>query len=51
MRLRKYWVNTVVVALLCRCVVLHAAEDSATRLLRQPTVSKDHLAFVYAGDI
>jgi tricorn protease len=28
-----------------------AANDPPTRLLRQPTVSKDHLAFVYAGDI
>jgi tricorn protease len=51
MRLREYWVKTVVVALLCRCVVLHAAEESPTRLLRQPAVSKNHLAFVYAGDI
>jgi tricorn protease len=41
----------VVVALLCRCVALDAAEEPATRLLRQPAVSKDHLAFVYAGDI
>ena len=51
MRLREYWVKTVVVALLCRCVVLHAAEEPATRLLRQPAISQDHLAFVYAGDI
>src|SRR3984957_20479842 len=51
MHLREYWVMTVVVALLCRCVVLHAAEEPATRLLRQPAISKDHLAFVYAGDI
>ena len=28
-----------------------AADDSGTRLLRQPAVSKDHLAFVYGGDI
>jgi tricorn protease len=28
-----------------------AAEDAGTRLLRQPAVSKDHLAFVYGGDI
>src|SRR6202012_318137 len=26
-------------------------EDPQTRLLRQPAVSKDHLAFVYGGDI
>jgi tricorn protease len=36
---------------LCRCVGAHAADDSETRLLREPTVSRDHLAFVYAGDI
>jgi len=28
-----------------------AADDAGTRLLRQPAVSKDHLAFVYGGDI
>ena len=27
------------------------ADDLGTRLLRQPAVSKDHLAFVYGGDI
>jgi tricorn protease len=37
--------------LACRCLTLQAAEDSPTRLLRQPAVSKDHLAFVYGGDI
>jgi tricorn protease-like protein len=51
MRLREFWLKTVVVAFLCRCVVLHAAEDAPTRLLRQPAVSKDHLAFVYGGNI
>ena len=40
------------VALLSPCFALHvAAEDSPTKLLRQPTVSKDHLAFVYGGEI
>ncbi|MGA2343690.1 MAG: peptidase S41, partial [Steroidobacteraceae bacterium] len=39
------------IALVCRCLALHAAEDTQTRLLRQPAVSKDHLAFVYGGDI
>src|SRR6202167_2036321 len=29
----------------------NAADDSETRLLRQPAVSKEHLAFVYGGDI
>jgi tricorn protease len=28
-----------------------AADDAGTRLLRQPAASKDHLAFVYGGDI
>ncbi|HTD02589.1 hypothetical protein, partial [Undibacterium sp.] len=28
-----------------------AAENAQTMLLRQPAVSRDHLAFVYAGDI
>ena len=28
-----------------------SAADTETRLLRQPAVSKDHLAFVYGGDI
>ncbi|MGQ5523971.1 S41 family peptidase [Chitinimonas sp. PSY-7] len=28
-----------------------AADNETTRLLRQPSVSHDHLAFVYAGDI
>jgi len=28
-----------------------AVDDAGTRLLRQPALSNDHLAFVYAGDI
>ena len=52
MRLREYWVKMAAAALLYHpCLTVHAADDSATRLLRQPAVSKDHLAFVYAGDI
>jgi tricorn protease len=39
------------VVLACRCLAPHAAEETQTRLLRQPAVSKDHLAFVYGGDI
>jgi tricorn protease len=46
-RLRTAWA----VALLCVCFAAQAAEDAPTRLLRQPAVSKDHLAFVYGGDI
>lgn len=33
------------------CFAATAADDPETRLLRQPAVSKDRLAFVYAGDI
>lgn len=49
MRLREFWVKTVALAL--GCGLLHAAEEPPTRLLRQPAVSRDHLAFVYGGDI
>jgi len=31
--------------------VLPAAEPSGTRLLRQPDISRDQIAFVYAGDL
>jgi tricorn protease len=37
--------------LLLQWGAVSAADDSETRLLRQPAVSKDHLAFVYGGDI
>ena len=43
--------RTVALVFLCQCAGAHTADESATRLLREPTVSKDHLAFVYAGDI
>jgi tricorn protease len=33
------------------CLGAFAAQDMGTRLLRQPALSKDHLAFVFAGDI
>jgi tricorn protease len=36
-------------ALLCPC--LAQAAEPPTRLLRQPALSQDHLAFVYGGDI
>ena len=38
-------------ASLFACVRLAAADNTEVRLLRQPTVSRNHLAFVYAGDI
>jgi tricorn protease len=37
--------------LLWQCGAANAADETDTRLLRQPAVSKDHLAFVYGGDI
>lgn len=43
-----------VLALACACATVGAAcaqAVPATLMLRQPAVSKDHLAFVYAGDI
>ena len=39
------------VLLLMQCGTVNAADEPDTRLLRQPAVSKDHLAFVYGGDI
>lgn len=37
--------------LVVQCAAANAADAPDTRLLRQPAVSKDHLAFVYGGDI
>jgi tricorn protease len=51
MRLQEFLRRSIAVVLLCQCAALHAGEEAQTRLLRQPTLSKDHLAFVYGGDI
>src|ERR1700723_3630950 len=51
MRFDNFVGKVCAVVLLLPCFALHAAEDSPTRLLRQPAVSKDHIAFVYGGDI
>ena len=45
-----FFASLCAIAILCPCVTAQAAEDG-TLLLRQPAVSKDHLAFVYGGDI
>lgn len=37
--------------LACRSLPAQAADDPETRLIRQPAISRDHLAFVYGGDI
>src|SRR5271165_5941003 len=51
MQFREFWGRAFALLLLCGCWAVQAADDSPTRLLRQPTVSEDHLAFVYGGDI
>jgi tricorn protease len=43
--------RAVALASLLTCIHANAADDTEVRLLRQPTLSRDHLAFVYAGDI
>jgi len=43
--------RALALALLFHCFDARATDDAETRLLRQPAVSKDRLAFVYAGDI
>jgi tricorn protease len=50
MGLNTFFGSLCAAVLLCPCVISQASEDG-TRLLRQPSVSKDHLAFVYGGDI
>jgi tricorn protease len=51
MQYRGFWVRASALALLFHCFSAAVADDLGTRLLREPAVSKDHLAFVYAGDI
>jgi tricorn protease len=43
--------STVTFLLLLPFPLAALADDDATRLLRQPAVSADHLVFVYSGDI
>jgi tricorn protease len=50
MTLRGYGFQILGLFLLLNVAAL-AADEPDTRLLRQPSVSKDHLAFVYGGDI
>ena len=50
MRINRFYASLCALVLLGPCAVSQAAEDG-TALLRQPAVSKDHLAFVYGGDI
>ena len=50
MKLRGYGLQILGLFLVLNVAAL-AADEPDTRLLRQPSVSKDHLAFVYGGDI
>ncbi len=43
--------RALALALVFCCLDARSADDAETRLLRQPSVSRDRLAFVYAGDI
>jgi tricorn protease len=51
MRLHGILVQFLGFVVLLLCAAAHAADEADTRLLRQPAISKDHLAFVYGGDI
>jgi tricorn protease len=51
MQLRGFFVQLFAFFLLYQCASVQAADDADTRLLRQPSVSKDHIAFVFGGDI
>ncbi|MDP9010070.1 MAG: PDZ domain-containing protein [Pseudomonadota bacterium] len=51
MQLRGFLVQLFAFFILYQCTSVEAADVTDTRLLRQPSVSKDHIAFVFGGDI
>jgi tricorn protease len=51
MQARGLFLQLLAFFLLYQCTAADAADDSATRLLRQPSLSREHLAFVFGGDI
>jgi tricorn protease len=51
MQLRGFVLQLSAFFLLYPCTSVEAADSADTRLLRQPSVSKDHIAFVFGGDI
>jgi tricorn protease len=51
MRLRGFYGQFLGYFLFLVCSAANAAGEADTRLLRQPVLSRDHLAFVYGGDI
>lgn len=48
---RGSWVFAFLGLALVACNAAAAAPEPETRLIRQPAVSRDHLAFVYGGDL
>jgi tricorn protease len=51
MQARRFFLQLLAFFLLYQCTAADAADDSDTRLLRQPSLSREHLAFVFGGDI
>lgn len=51
MRTRLARVGALAALLLATCRTACAEEASGTLLLRQPTLSREHLAFIYGGDL
>jgi tricorn protease len=51
MQARGFFLQVLAFFLLYQCTAADAADQAGTRLLRQPSLSRDHLAFVFGGDI
>jgi tricorn protease len=54
MQARGFFLQLLAFFLLSQCTpadAADAADDAGTRLLRQPSLSREHLAFVFGGDI
>src|SRR6202161_2675072 len=51
MQARGFFLQLLAFFLLSQCPPADAADDAGTRLLRQPSLSREHLAFVFGGDI
>jgi len=51
MQARGFFLQLLAFFLLSQYTPADAADDAGTRLLRQPSLSREHLAFVFGGDI